>query len=269
MNDIFRFKIAIQTIKNYKKTTIILSLLFMVIAAGYGGMFPAFEESILDMMGSDFYESFNFFAHADQMHTYVGFLTLELYNIFWLLIMAIVFGFIAASSISAEIEGKTIDLLMSNPVSRKQIVVEKFVGLIPMFLIVNFATMLAVVGITAGINESIDYGYLLLVHCLSIIYFFAVLSLGIMISVIMDEKMKSSIILIAILIGMFVLNSLSLTASDFEWIGYFSFLHYFDTYNVLQFGEIDFVGVFVLIGVTIICLIASMFYFEYRDINVS
>lgn len=269
MNDIFRFKIAIQTIKNFKRTTIILSLLFMVIAVGYAGMFPAFEESIVDMMDSNFYESFNFFPHFDQMHTYVGFLTLELYNIFWLLIMAIIFGFIAASSISAEVEGKTIDLLMSNPISRKQIVVEKFVGLIPMFLVVNFATMLAVIGITVGINESINYSYLLLVHILSIIYFFAVLSLGLLLSVIIDEKMKSSIIVISILIGMFVLNSLSLTTSDYEWIGYFSFLHYFDTYNVLQFGEIDFIGVFVLVVVTIVCLIVSMLYFEYRDINVS
>ncbi len=269
MNDIFRFKIAIQTIKNYKKTTIILSLLFMVIAVGYASMFPAFEESIVDMMDSNFYESFNFFPHADQMGTYVGFLTLELYSIFWLLIMAIILGFLAASSISTEIEGKTIDILMSNPVSRKQIVVEKFVGLIPMFLVVNFATMLAVIGITAAINESINYSYLLLVHILSIIYFSAVLSLGLLISVIIDEKMKSSIIMIAILVGMFVLNSLSLTAPDYEFLGYFSFLHYFDTYNVLQFGEIDFVGISVLIGVTVICLVVSMIYFEYRDINVS
>ena len=101
MNDIFRFKIAIQTIKNYKKTTIILSLLFMVIAVGYAGMFPAFVESIIGIMDSDFYDSFNFFPHADQMGTYVGFLTLELYSIFWLLIMAIVLGFIDESIISS------------------------------------------------------------------------------------------------------------------------------------------------------------------------
>jgi ABC-2 type transport system permease protein len=269
MNDLFRFKIAIQTMKNYKRTTIILSLLFMIIAVGYSAMFPAFEESIIDMMDSDFYESFSFFAHADQMHTYVGFLTLELYNIFWLLIMAIILGFLAASSISTEIEGKTIDLLMSNPVSRKQIVVEKFVGLIPMFLVVNFATMLAVIGITAAINESINYGYLFLVHIVSIVYFLAVYSLGLLISVIIDEKMKSSIIMISILVGMFVINSLSLTAPDFEWLGSFSFLYYFDTYNVLNFGEIDVLGISVLIAFTIICLAASMIYFEYRDINVS
>jgi ABC-2 type transport system permease protein len=183
--------------------------------------------------------------------------------------MAIIFGFITASSISAEIEGKTIDLLMSNPVSRKQIVVEKFIGIIPMFLVVNFATMLAVIGITIGINESINYSYLLLVHIISILYFFAVFSMGILISVVIDEKMKASIILISILVGMFVLNSLSLTAPDFEWLGSLSFLHYFDTYNVLQFGEIDLVGISILIAVTIVCLVSSMIYFEYRDINVS
>ena len=85
MNDLFRFKIAIQTIKNQWKTTIIITLLFMAMAVMYSGMFPSFEGSIVDMMDSDFYESFNFFPHADQMHTYVGFLTLELYTVFWLL----------------------------------------------------------------------------------------------------------------------------------------------------------------------------------------
>jgi ABC-2 type transport system permease protein len=269
MNDVFRFKIAIQTMKNHWKTTIIITLLFMVIAVGYAGMFPAFEGSIAEMMDSDFYESFNFFPHADQMHTYVGFLTLELYSIFWLLIMAIMLGFIAASSISKEIEGKTIDLLMSNPVSRKQIVIEKFAGLIPMFLVANFGTMLAVIGITAALNESLDYGNLIMVHIVSIPYFLAVISLGLLLSVIIDEKMKSSIIMISILVGMFVLNSLSLMAPDYEFMGSFSFLHYFDTYTVLKFGEIDVGGIFVFIVFTFVCLVAAMIYFERRDIAIS
>ena len=269
MNDVFRFKIAIQTMKNHWKTTIIISLLFMVMAAMYAGMFPSFEESIVEMMDSDFYESFNFFPHADQMHTYVGFLTLELYTVFWLLILAIMLGFIAASSIAKEIEGKTIDILMSNPVSRKQIVVEKFVGLIPMLIVVNFATMLSVIGITAAINESLDYGNLFMVHIVSIPYFLAVFSMGILISVIIDEKMKSSIIMISILVGMFVLNSLSLMAPDYEFMGSFSFLHYFDTFKVLKFGEVDVAGIFVFITVTIVCLVAAMIYFEYRDIAIS
>jgi ABC-type transport system involved in multi-copper enzyme maturation permease subunit len=57
--------------------------------------------------------------------------------------------------------------------------------------------------------------------------------------------------------------------SDYEFIGYFSFLHYFDTYNILELGEVDIVGIFVFIVVTIVCLVASMIYFERRDIAIS
>jgi ABC-2 type transport system permease protein len=269
MIDVFRFKIAIQTMKDFWKITIIVSLLFMVMAAMYAGMFPQFEESLLEMMESGFADSFNYFPHADQMATYIGFLTIELYAIFWLLILAIILGFISAASITKEIEGKTIDLLMSNPISRKQIVFEKFIGLIPMVLIVNFATMIAVIGITAALNESLNLGYLLLVHLVSIPYFLAVISIGILISTFLDEKMKASITMIAILVGMYTLYSMSLMSSGNEFLGYISINKYFDPFDVLKYGEVDIGGVFVYIIIITVCLILSMIYFEHRDIEVT
>lgn len=269
MNDLFRFRIAIQTMKNYWKLTIILSLLFMAMAAMYAGTFPQFEESLLEMMESGFGDSFNYFPHADQMATYIGFLTIELYAIFWLLILAIILGFISASSITKEIEGKTIDLLMSNPVSRKQIVFEKFIGLIPIFLIVNFSTMIAVIGITAGIGETLDLGNLFLVHLVSIPYFLAVMSIGILISTVLNEKMKASITMIAILVGMYILYTMSLMSSENEAIGYISINKYFDTFDVLKYGNVDIGGVLVYIIIITVCLIISMIYFEHRDIEVT
>lgn len=269
MNNIFRLSIAIQTMKDHWKTTVILALLFMGMATMYTGMFPSFEKTLIDMMNSEFIENFNFFPHANQMYTYVGFLTIELYNIFWLLLLAIMFGFIAASSIAKEIEGKTIDILLSNPVSRKQMVLEKFIGLLPMLFIINFSMMAVIMGITVALNESLNYTNLFMVHLISILYFLAVISIGLLLSVIIDDKMKSSIFMIAILVGMFVFNSISLMAPDYKIIGLFSFLHYFDTFNVLQFGEIDAVGLAVFIGVTIVCLLGAMIYFEKRDIEIT
>jgi ABC-2 type transport system permease protein len=266
MNDILRFKIAIQTIKDYWKTTLIVTLLFVAMAAMYTGMYPSFKDLLTEMMQSGSSDAYNFLPHADQMHTYVGFLTIELYEIFWLLILAIIIGFIAASSITKEIEGKTIDLLMSNPVSRKQIVVEKFIGLIPMFLFVNFATMLVVAGITVLLNEDLNFGYLFLVHILSILYFLAIISIGVLISVIFDEKMKASIVMIAILVGMYIINSLSLMSPDFEFMGSLSIYQYFDTFQVLKFGEIDGAGIFAYIGIITACLLISMIYFEHKDL---
>ena len=265
---ILRFKIAIQTIKNYWRVTIILSVLFMGMAAMYAGMFPSFEESLLEMMESDFAEGFSWLPGSADMATYVGFLNLELYQIFWIMILGIILGFISASVISKEIEGKTFDLLMSNPVSKKQIVFEKFIGLLPTVLIINFATMFVVMGVTVAIDEELNFTYLFLTHLASIPYLFAVISIGILLSVIINEKMKASIIMIALIVGMYIFNSISLMIPDYKSLGYISITHYFNPYDTLKFGEMDFVGIIVLFVVTIWCLIIAMIYFDHKDIAV-
>jgi len=271
MNDVFRFKIAIQSMKDYKKTTIIIALLFMVMAAMYAGMFPSFKSSLEEMASSGVFDDFTQFfgPAATDMATYVGFINLELYQIFWIVILGILLGFIAASQISKEIEGKTIDILMSNPVSRKQIIFEKFIGLIPLILVINFATMFAVMGITVAIGESLNFGYLFLTHLVSIPYFLAVVAIGILISVIIDEKMKASIFFIGTLMGMYVIDMVSKTAADYEAIGYASIIHYIDLYDTLKYRKVDVSGVFVLIAVVVVSLVIAMICFEHKDIQVT
>jgi len=268
MSEWFSFRIAIQTVKDYWKTTLILSLLFMGMAAMYSGMYPAFKDMMAEL-GPEMMEQLNFIPGAEDMASYIGFLNVELYQMFWLLILGILIGFIAASLVSKEVEAKTIDLLMANPISRKQIVVEKYLGLIPTILIVNFATMIVVYGMTLAINEEINLGYLFMTHVVSIPYFLAVASMGLLVSVIIDEKMKASIIMIAVIVGMFVFRSISLMVTDYEAIGSLSLTNYFNPYDTLISGTIDGVGVVVLISVILECLLASMFIFERRDINVS
>lgn len=268
MNSLLRFRITFQTMKEYQKITLILTLLFMGMAAMYAGVYPAFKDMMADMAES-FSEGFSFVPGVEQMDSYVGFLNIELYQIFWILILGILIGFIAASIISKEIEAKTIDLFMSNPVSRKQIVFEKYLGLIPMILIINFATMFAVYGITLAIGEEINFTNLFMTHVVSIPYFLAITGIGLLISVIIDEKMKASIIMIAILVGMFVLRSISLMIPNYEAMGYISLTHYYNPADILLAGEVDVVGVIVLFVVIVWCLIFVMLYFEHRDIAVS
>ena len=122
--DIFRFQITIQTVKDQWKTTLILALLFGAIAAMYAGMYPSFKDTLPDIIG-EFGDSFSWLTGFEDTASYIGFLNLELYQIFWTLILGMIIGFVAASSISKEIESKTIDILMSNPVSRVQIIIEK------------------------------------------------------------------------------------------------------------------------------------------------
>jgi len=269
MSDWFSFKVALQTIKDYWRITIILTLLFMGIAIMYSSMYPAFKDVMLEMMESGFADSFSAFRGAEDMGSYVGFLNIELYQIFWILIYGILIGFISASLISKEIEAKTIDLLMSNPISRKQIIFEKYLGILPLILTVNFATFIAVYAVTLAINEEINVGYLFLTHVTSIPYFFAVAGVGLLISVIIDEKMKASIIMIAIIVGMFIFESISLMIPDYESLGYISLTHYFNPHDILTAGNVDAVGVVILVVVILECILVSMFIFERKDINVA
>ncbi|HMA82617.1 MAG TPA: ABC transporter permease subunit [Candidatus Thermoplasmatota archaeon] len=265
--DILRFRITIQTIKDYWKSTLILTLLFSGMAALYAGMFPAFEEMMVEMGESGALDSFAFIPGYEDMASYVGFLNIEMYQIFWVLILGIIIGFLAASSIAKEIESKTIDILMSNPVSRKQIIIEKFLGLLPMVLIINFVAMLTVMMMTIAIGEDLNFWNLILTHLISLPYFFSIIAIGLFISTLFDEKMKASVVMMAIVVAMFIFDSISEMIPDYETLGLISLKHYFQPYNALKLGQIDATANLILIIVTIIALIAAMFYFDWKDIT--
>ena len=264
---ILRLRIAYQTMKDYWKTTTIFTFLFSGIAVMYALMYPTFRET-MESLAPSMVEQFAWIPGAEDMSSYVGFLNIEMYQIFWVLFLGMILGFIGASSVSKEIESKTIDLLMSNPVSRKQIIFEKFIGIVPMVIIVNIGVILTLVLVTTAINEEMNFYYLFLTHLVSIPYFLAVLGIGLLVSTVINEKMKASVITIAIVISMFLFESLSQISLDYESLGLISLKHYYNPYNTLKFGNIDGTGVIVLLVVTIWTLIFAMIYFEHKDIKI-
>ncbi len=268
LQEILRLRIAFQTMKDNWKATLILTILFSGMAVMYAGMYPAFEDMLAEMAQAGALDSFSFLSGAEDMSSYVGFLNIEMYQIFWVLILGMILGFITASIISKEIESKTIDVLMSNPVSRKQIVFEKFLGLIPMLLVINFTAMLAIMAITIGIGEELNFWYLFLTHLISVPYFLSIMGIGVLISTLIDEKMRASIVMMAVVVAMYIFDSISEMIPDYEFLGYVSLKHFFNPYDVLKFGEIDGVGTGVLLVVTLIALLGAVFYFEYKDIKV-
>ena len=248
--------------------SVLLLLVFIGIVGLYSGFYPAFKDSLLDM-ASSLKGDFAFLRGFEYMTTYPGFLNMELYQIFWILILGMLIGFLASSLISKEIEGKTIDLLMSNPVSRKQIILEKYLGLVPFIVGINIVTLCTVYGITVAIGEKINLVYLILTHVVSIPYFLATAAVGLLISVITEEKIKAGIVTIAIIIGMYIFESISLLIPEYKFMGYVSLTHFYNPADILINGIVDMAGVVVLVIFTVLCVIISMIYFDHRDITIS
>lgn len=245
--------------------TALLTFIFVGFSAMYIGIYPSFEESLEQFadMPMEFIRGF------ENIGTFTGYLNIELYQIFWVLILPTLIAYIGASLISEEIESGTMDMLMSNPVSRKQIVLEKFLGMIPTILTVNFAMMGSVYGMTLVIGQEISITNLFLTHFWSIPYFLAVTSISLLASTIIDKKMKASITAMAIVIGMYLLESISQLVPEYGGIGLISLVHYYDPSDLLIDGEMSVTGPIVLTLVLIVALATAMIHFERRDIAIS
>ncbi len=264
MTSWLKLRIAWETVKGKWKLTALLTFIFMGFSAMYTGVYPTFE----DMLGEFTEMPLEFIRGFESMGTFSGFLNVELYQIFWILILPTLIAYIAGSLISEEIESKTIDMLMANPVSRSRIVLEKFIGLIPLILTVNFATMGTVYGMASVIGEELIFKHLFLTHLWTIPYFLSVAGLSLLISTIIDKKMKASIIGMAIIVGMYLFESISQLVPDYEKIGIISLVNYFDPSELLVKGNTDIAIPFIILTIlTIVFVSLAMMYFERRDIT--
>jgi len=81
--------------------------------------------------------------------------------------------------------------------------------------------------------------------------------------------MKASIFTIAIVVGMFLFESISRLIPDYKSLGYLSLTHYYVPTEILINGVVDGAGLIVMVVITIVCLFASLIYFDYRNIVVS
>ncbi len=257
--------VAVRTMKDNLRLTVIISLIFVLLAAVYPAMWPSFKDYMDELMESTPYMPIRGFQ---SFATYPGFLNGEFYQIFWILILGLLFGYIAGSSVSKEIEGKTMDMLLSNPLPRYRLVIEKFIGLVPMILVVVFGAMAAIYVVTPAIGEEIDLVNLGLTHIMSIPYFLSVVAIGILVSVIIDRKMQASVVTMAVVTGAFILESISILSPDYEDLGLVSLVHYYDPVDTLIEGTADITGGLILLGVTLVSMLLAMWYFGRRDIKI-
>lgn len=264
-------KIAIHSLKTSWKGILLLNLVFIGLAVMVISIYPTIKESsgIQEYINS-FPEAFiSVFGRSElDMSIIEGYLNMEFYQWGWVLLLGVYFAFVSSSLISKEIENKTIDMLLSNPVSRGRIVLEKFLGLVPSIILINITMPLVIIGCVAYINETIDVTYLFYTHFASIPYFFAACAIGILFSVIFDEARRANTLVIGTVFAMYIIEALSLLSEKYSAIGKISLSHYYDPGKILIEHDVDIMGTVILFVITAVLLAAAVIYFQRRDIAV-
>jgi ABC-2 type transport system permease protein len=266
---VINMKIFVKTLKEKYKGIVLLSFIFFVFAIFVMAIYPVMGEDL--GIFDELFEHPAFSALRKSVITMAsleGFLIMELYQWGIEILLAGYTIFFAASLVAGEIEDKTIDLLLANPVSRTRVLLEKFAALAGMIFLVNIVLLVGVLAGAQYIQEDMNVTWLVYTHILLMPFLLAVGSYATLLSVVFDDARKAFSIGFGILMGSFMVDSISLMSETYAVIGKVTLFHYFDPGKVLIFHEIDWGAQVTLLTVAVILLGVAVVWFKKRDISV-
>jgi ABC-2 type transport system permease protein len=198
--------------------------------------------------------------------TIEGFLAVELYQFFWVLLLGIYVAYQAGGLIAGDVERRRMDVLLAAPVFRRRVVVEKFLSLVSGVVVVNLVVALLVYVAVVAIGESVSVVDLAAVHLLSIPYLLACGAIGLLLSVLTDDSDVAQRGGLGAIFGLFVLETISQSA-DVGWLGALSPTRYYDPTAILVSGEYDWAGTVILLVGTAALVVVSAWWFRRTDIE--
>ena len=192
-------------------------------------------------------------------------LSLE-YLALWPVMMSVYAVFHAGGIAAKEVESGTMDMLLSQPVLRRHVITSKFMAF-PVAIVT--VASISIVGVLVGmaiIGNYSDLGGVCLAFLPALLIPLAVASYSLLFSCIFLEPRK---VLIAAgsLTGLFyILNILARAVEPLKWLGNLSIFHYYTPAAITSELSMNWLGIGIYVGITVLCFAASLYVFQHRDI---
>ncbi len=233
-------------------------LLWTAIVVGLAGMmlflYPAFKdafsqiEDILSVYPQGFIEAFGMGEGGLDMSTIYGWFGVEGY-LFVMLIGGSYAGILGGSILSKEEDDKTIEFLLSKPISRDEILFGKWIvvllNLVVMNLVVSIILLLAF-----SIFGTFDVMIWLLYSFAPLLLQLLFASLSFFISIFVTKSRTVLSISLGIVIGMYVVDLISKLTDSAEFMKYFTPYEYVNAVAIVNDHQIK--PLYLLIAILII-----------------
>ncbi|MBN2323073.1 MAG: ABC transporter permease subunit [Spirochaetes bacterium] len=196
-----------------------------------------------------------------------GWLYLQVFHITYWIAYGVLASILAASIVAKEIEGNTIDILLSYPITRSGLIFGRMIAVI---MIVSAATVFTLLVCILGIviaGFPIYLKLLVPVFLVGLVISLVFASLSLFISVCTSRQTLSVFFTLGI-IGFFFIYE-EVLAKLYRFLDTVSFLnpfHYYKPESILIRHSFSIVNTFVLLLFFLIFLIGSLLYFERKDI---
>jgi len=262
--------VFLRTIKDRR----ILLLVYILASIGllwmYIALFPSFKdqsgslEELIKNYPESFMKAFNF--DIKSFTTLEGYLSTEQFSFVWpLLIIFMTLGF-SGYALASEVEKGTIEILLSQPLSRLKLFLGRYFAGLSMIIVFTFLSIYASVPLARAYNIDFNAHNFLTVSLLAFLFAWAIYSIGMFFSALFSGIGRVYFISGGILVLMYVLNIVSALRDNLSDLKYASFFYYFNPQKALVYNEIDHWAYLVFIGIAVVMTIAGAIWFSRRDI---
>src|SRR5271157_940763 len=264
------FEIFKRAIKDKAFSTILIALLLFLYIFWLASFYPSLKPMVSgydQLLQNPTIKAF-FGDDVVSMTTFSGFISLEVFSYMGLVIGAFII-FMVASFVAGEIEQKSSELLLSLPVSRENIIVSRFLAILPLTALIVIGEMAAIYLGGLYIGENIGITWFAYAMLFMAVFTVAVGAIALFISSIMSDGKKAALISVGILFAMFLVENIGSMVTSIDWARKLSLFHYAKISSIINNHQISWVNLGVLIAVIIIFLALAVIAFRRRDINVS
>lgn len=198
--------------------------------------------------------------------TFEGFMAGKHFSMVWPMMMVMLVAGFAAGSIAGDVEKGTMELVLSQPISRTKVIFARIMSGVTINLIFALVSVLSVVPIANAYNIDIAQENFVLLTAIGFLFGLAVFGISMLASAFFSEKGKALFVIIGVLLSMYVINIVALLKASLENAKFASYFYYFDYTGMLLDGKIGTLSIAVFLVAFVALAVASTVRFVRRDI---
>lgn len=262
------FPIARYVARRRRRGSVVLTVLLSALGGMTVGFYPSIEqagadfEAYMESLPPAVREAFG----VTSLTTVEGFMATEFYQFALVVLMGMYAAYAGGRLVAAEVETTRIDFTLAAPVSRDRVVVERYLSLLPTFVLLNLVVPAVVYGSLLAIDETIAVRRLAMVHALSIPYLLACAGIGLGLSVVTKRADVAQRGGLGVVFALFIVESIA-AATDYGWVGRVSPTHYYDPTAILVEAEYAYVDAGVLLAASVVLVGLAVAWFRRVDVS--
>ncbi len=195
-----------------------------------------------------------------------GYIGSQVFDIRLPIFISILSILLAISLTVGEEDKGELRTLVSQPVSRRAIVLGKWLAILAICFIASAASILGVeIGLLA-INESLDQTVLVRLGLFTWLLVTALASLIFAVGLATGKRSLTTAVAVIVAIGSFLMSTFSQAVDWLKEWEFVSFFHYFPATDIAK-GTVEWMNVWVYAGITVISLGIALLAFVRRDIK--